>query len=144
MKRVFLILLGIVVVMGVLAGIGVAGYQIGFRQGTRASSSDEVRPFLDHPNVERERGPFAFDRSFARRFDHGFPHGGFRMMHRGGGFGLLRFFSQLAVLGLLGLIAYLLFTRSGWRLTRTEQTVERPSPTTQTVTTVEEQEAKNE
>lgn len=62
------------------------------------------------------------------------------MMHRaqGSGFGLLRFFSQLAILGLLGFIAFLLFERSGWRLTRTEQTVQQTSPTPQTVITVQE------
>lgn len=145
MKRVFLILLGIVVVIGILAGAGFAGYQIGFLQGARPSSNDDVSPSVGRPSFDSERGPFAFDRGFERRFNHGFPHGGFRMMHRAqrGGFGLLRFFSQLALLGLLGFIAFLLFERSGWRLTRTEQTVQQTSPTTQAVTTVQE-ETKNE
>ena len=145
MKRVFLLLLGIVVVIGIVAGAGFAGYQIGVRQSERISINADELPSVGRPNFDLERVPFAFDRGFERRFDRGFPHGGFRIMHRagGGGFGLLRFFSQLAILGLLGLIAYLLFIRSGWRITRTEQTVQQTSPTTQTVTTVEE-ETKNE
>ena len=146
MKRVFLILLSIVVVIGVLAGAGFAGYQIGLRQGARASASDEIRPFLDRPNFGLERGPFAFDRGFEHRFERSFPHGGFQMMRRGGFgfFGPFMFLGHILFWGLILLLVYWLFTRSGWRLTRTEQTVQQTSPNVQTVTTVQEGEAKNE
>ena len=142
MKRVFLILLGIVVVIGVLGSAGFAGYQIGLRQGARASSNDEIGPFPDRPNFDLERGPFAFDRSFER----GFPRGGFRITHRGGFgfFGPFMFLGHLLFWGLIILLAYWLFTRGGWRLTRTEQTLQQTSPNVQTVTTVQEDETKNE
>ena len=145
MKRVFLIILGIVVVLGVLAGTGFAGYQIGLRQGARASN-DEIGPFLDRPNFDLERGPFAFDRGFERRFDRGFPHGGFQMIRRGGFgfFGPFMFLGHILFWGLIILLVYWLFTRSGWRLTRTEQTVQQTSPNVQTMTKVEEQESQNE
>ena len=142
MKRVFLILLGIVVVLGVLAGTGFAGYQIGLRQGARASSNEEIGPFLDRPNFDLERGPFAFDRGFER----GLPRGGFRMTHRSGFgfFGPFMFLGHILFWGLIILLTYWIFTRSGWRLTRTEQTVQHTSPNVQTVTTVQEDETKNE
>ena len=126
MKRVFLILLGLAIVIGVLVGTGFAGYQIGLRQGARASSNDEIRPFLHRPNFDTERGPFAFDRGFERRFERGFPHSGFQMMRRGGFsfFGPFMFLGHILFWGLIILLAYWLFTRSGWRLTRTEQTVQ--------------------
>ncbi|HET9906970.1 MAG TPA: hypothetical protein VFQ23_10020 [Anaerolineales bacterium] len=146
MKRVFLILLSIVVVIGVLAGAGFAGYQIGLRHGARASSRDEIGPLLARPNFGLERGPFAFERGFERDFDHGFPHGGFQRMRRGGFgfFGPFMFLGHILFWGLILLLAYWLFTRSGWRLTRTEQTVQSTSPNVQTVTTVQEEETRNE
>lgn len=145
MKRIFLILLGIVVVLGVLAGVGFAGYQIGVRQSAHISINAEELPSVGRPNFDSERGPFAFDRDFEHRFDRGFPQGGFRMTHRGGFsfFGPFMFLGHILFWGLIILLAYWLFTRSGWRLTRTEQTVQQTSPTTQTATTVQE-ETKNE
>ena len=148
MKRVFLTLLGIVIVLGVLAGVGFAGYQIGVRQSARISINADELPSVGRPNFDSERGPFALDRGFERGFDPGFPHGGFRMMHRDrGGFGFFgpfMFLGHILFWGLIILLAYWLFTRTGWRLTRTEQTVQQTSPTTQTVTTVQEEETKNE
>lgn len=146
MKRVFLLLLGIVVVIGLVAGAGFAGYQIGLRQSERISINANVPPSVGRPNFASERGPFAFDRGFERRFDRGFPHGGFQMMRRGGFgfFGPFMFLEHLLFWGLIILLAYWLFTRSGWRLTRMEQTVQQASPNVQTVTKVEEQESQNE
>jgi hypothetical protein len=146
MKRVFLLLLGIVVVIGIVAGAGFAGYQIGVRQSERISINIDELPSVGRPNFDSERGPFAFDRGFERRFDRGFPHGGFQMMRRGGFgfFGPFMFLGHILFWGLLILLAYWLFTRSGWRLTRTEQTVQQTSPNVQTVTTVQEDETKNE
>ena len=146
MKRVLLTLLGVVLVIGVLAGAGYAGYQIGFRQGARTSSNGDAVPFVGRPDFNFERVPFPFERGFERRFDRGFPPSGFHMM-RPGGFGFfspLMFLGQLVFWGLIILLIYWLFTRSGWRLTRTEQTVQRTSPNGETVTKIEEQETKNE
>jgi|SRR5687768_13142337 len=144
MKRLLLILLGAVIVIGVLAGIGYAGYQIGFRQGARTASNSDGSPSVGRPDFNSERLPFPPDGGFERGFDRGFPHGGFRMMDRGGlGFvGPFMFLGHIVFWGLILLLAYLLFTRSGWRLTRTEQTVQRTSPNGETVT--REHEIKNE
>ena len=148
MKRILLTLLGIVFVIGVLAGIGYAGYQIGFRQGARTASNSGGSPSVDRPDFNSERLPFPLDRGFERGFDRDFPRGGFRMTHSDrGGFGFFdpfMFLGHIVFWGLILLLAYLLFTRSGWRLTRTEQTVQRTPPNGETVTKIEEQETKNE
>lgn len=123
MKRLFLVLLGAIVVISALAGVAYAGYRIGFSDGVGISFNGDDLPSVGRPNFNFERVPFAFDRDF----DRGFPPGGFERMHRRdgfGGFGLFRFFIPLTILGLLGLIAYLLFTRSGWQLTRVQQPVQ--------------------
>ena len=137
MKRILLTLLGVVIVIGALAGAGFAGYQIGFRQGAHIANGDGA-PFVGRPDFNSERLPFPLDRGFERSFDRDFPRGGF------GYFGPFMFLGHIVFWGLILLLAYLLFTRSGWRLTRTEQTVQQTPPNAQTVTTVQEQEAKNE
>lgn len=149
MKKVLLTLLAAVLVIGVLAGAGYAGYQFGFRQGARtASNGDALQPpFMRGPNFDpEERAAFPLNKGFERRFDRGFPHGGFRIVNRGG-FGFFSpfmFLGHIALWGLILLLVYLLFTRSGWRLTRTEQTVQKNSPNVETVRTVQEEETKNE
>jgi hypothetical protein len=146
MKRIFLTLLGIVFVIAVLAGISYAGYQIGFRQGARTASNGDGSPSVGRPDFNSERPPFPLDRGFERGFDREFPRGGFWMTHsdRGGFgfFGPFLFLGHIAFWGLILLLAYLLFTRSGWRLTRTEQTVQRTSSNGEAVT--REQETNNE
>lgn len=147
MKRILLTLLGVVIVIGALAGAGFAGYQIGFRQGAHTTNGDGA-PFVGRPDFNSERLPFPLDRGFERGFDRDFPRGGFRMIYsdRGGFgfFGPFMFLGHIVFWGLILLLAYLLFTRSGWRLTRTEQTVQQTPPNAKTVTTVQEQETKNE
>ena len=146
MKRILLTLLAAVLVIGVLAGAGYAGYRFGFRQGARTSSNGDASPFVGRPEINSERPPFPLERGFDRDFNRGFPNGGFRIMNRGG-FGFFSpfmFLGHIVLWGLLLLLIYLLFTRSGWRLTRTEQTVQKTSPNVETVTTVQEEETKNE
>ena len=143
MKRVLLTLLGVIVVIGVLAGAGFTGYRIGFQQGAQVSANGEIpRP------VRPDRlDPFhSFDRGLDRGFNRDFPHGGFRKMGRGGFgfFGPFMFLGHIAIWALIILGIYWLFMRSGWRITRTEQTVQPSSPNVQTVTTVQEEESKNE
>ena len=148
MKRTLLTLLGILFVIGVLAGIDYAGYQIGFRQGARTASNGAGSPSVGRPDFNSERPPFPLDRGFERGLDRDFPRGGFRMTHsdRGvfGFFSPFMFLGHIAFWGLILLLVYLLFTRNGWRLTRTEQTVQSTSPNGETVTKIEEQETKNE
>lgn len=146
MKKLLLILLSAVVVIGALAGTAYAGYRIGLSQGVRTTSNGDASPSVDRPNFDSERVPFAFDRGFERRFDRGFPPDSFWMTHRGG-FGFFSpfmFLGHILFWGLIILLIYWLFTRSGWRLTRTEQTVQQTSPNVQTMTKIEEQESQNE
>ena len=60
MKRILLTLLSIVLVIGVLAGTGFAGYQIGFRQGARTANGDGS-PFVGRPDL-MERLPIPLER----------------------------------------------------------------------------------
>jgi len=143
MKRLLLTLLGTIVVIGVLAGAGYAGYRMGFRQGAQVSPNGEI----PRPARPDHLDPFhSFNRDFDHGFNRGFPRGGFRMMHRGGFgfFGPFMFLGHIAFWGLILLLVYLLFTRSGWRITRTEQMVQQAPPNTQNVTTVQKEETKNE
>ena len=143
MKRILLTLLGVIVVIGALASAGFAGYRIGFNQGAQGDSPLHVRPDrLDPQGMPHHN----FDRDFDRIFNHGFPHRGFRMMHRGG-FGFfapLMFLGQIAFWGLIILLVYLIFTRSGWRITRTQPTVQSAAPRVETESKSQEQESKNE
>ena len=123
MKRILLTLLAIVVVLGLFAATGFAGYRFGYAQGAQradAGQSSDIRPF-------DERGPNRmpmprFGDGFDRGFEHGFGSRGFPM--RGFGFFPLMFLGWIAILALIAGFVYWLFTRSGWRLTRTVQTVE--------------------
>ena len=123
MKRVLLTLLAVVVVLGLFAAVGFTGYRFGYAQGARVTvTGDEVRPRI---GAFDEFGPnrmpmreFGFHREFGMR---GFPGMG------SGFFSLWTLLGRLAVLALIVWFAYWLFTRSGWRLTRTAQTTE-PEP----------------
>lgn len=136
MKRVLLTLLTIVVVLGLFAATGYAGYRIGYMRGAQITANNgtpnqqtpnqQVRPF---GNFDR-RGPLP--RGFGDGFGRGplrpFRFGGFPMLGMGFGiFGLFGFLVRIAVFGLIIWFIYWLFTRSGWRLTRTVPATE-PQP----------------
>ena len=147
MKRLLLILLGAILVIGALAGAGFAGYRIGLNQGTQISANGDA-PLPARPD---RFGPMEipshnFDRDFDRGFNREFPRGGFRMMRRGGlgFFSPFMFLGQLAFWGLIILLIYLLFTRSGWTIARTGQSVQSTSPSIETEPKPQEQETKNE
>lgn len=116
MKKVLLTLLAVIVVVGALAGVGLAGYRMGYAQ--RAVSSPDttfVGPFW-HMNPSL-MPMHRFDRDFGFGFNSRSP-----MMGRGG-FGMdffspLRFLWNIAVLALVVWFVYWAFTRSGWRITR--------------------------
>ena len=130
MKKVLLTLLGIVLVLGLFAATGYAGYRFGYAQGAHAvangNASPEgpaLRPFDEFGRRGLDERNFNFDRGFPRRFGPGrFPMMGF-------GFFPLMFLGRLLVLALMVAFAIWLVTRSGWRLTRT------PVATTTTTTT---------
>jgi hypothetical protein len=118
MRKVLLTLLVIILVLGLFAATGYAGYRFGYAPGVQATANGDdlrpaLRPFDDFGPREMPGRNFGFERGFPR----GFGPGGFPMM----GFG---FFPLLMFLGLIALFAliigfiYWLFTRSGWRLTR--------------------------
>ena len=124
MKRVILILLAILVVVGLFAAVGYTGYRFGYAQGIQTTrEGDDARPGLRPFDDVRPRGmpmrPFGFERGFARGFD-GFPLLGFEF------FSLLRLILPIAVLALAVWFIYWLFTRSGWQLTRTAPVAKTP------------------
>ena len=146
MKRVLLTLLGAILVIGALAGAGFAGYRIGFSQGAQISVNADS-PLPARPDRFGPQGirPHDFDRDFDRGFNRGFPHGGFRMMRRGFGFfPPFMFLGQIAFWGLIILLIYLLFTRSGWTITRTQQAAQSSSANTETESKPQEPGSKNE
>lgn len=128
MKKVILGLLAVIVVLGLFAAAGFAGYRFGYAQGAQANangapSHPQLRPFDDF-------GPRGMP---MRRFgpERGFGRGGFPMM--GGGFFFpMLFLGRIVILALVVGLVYWLFTRGGWRLTRqpveTHQPVETPPP----------------
>jgi uncharacterized membrane protein len=132
MKRLLLTLLGIVLVLGLFAAAGYAGYRFGFMRGAQTTatgnpSGPQLRPF---DNFDRRGMPMRkFGDDFGRGIRRGFGMRGFPMM----GFGFfspLIFLWRIAVLALIIWFIYWLFTRSGWRLTR--QTVENGPSKTET------------
>jgi hypothetical protein len=126
MKKVLLSLLAALVLLGLFAGVGYAGYRFGYAQGARAAPSTadgqvpELRPFDGWNPRRMPMHDFGFD----RRFERGVGMRGFPMM--GFGFFPLIFLGRIIVLALIIWFVYWLFTRSGWRLTR--QTIETAPP----------------
>ena len=131
MKKVLLTLLTIVVVLGLFAATGFAGYRIGLMRGAQLTANSgtpnqQVRPF---GNFDR-RGMPNFGNDFGRGGPRGFGMRGFPMMGMGFGiFSLFGFLARIAVFALIIWFAYWLFARSGWRLTRTVAVAEsQPKP----------------
>ena len=135
MRKILLTLFMIVLALGIIGAAGFTGYRFGYTQGVQATSNGDVvrpglRPFHDISPHGMPMQGFGMDRNFHR----GFGMGGFPMMMFGF-FSPLRFLMQIAFLAVVLWFSYWLFTRSGWRLTRTAQTVEtRPNATETTVT----------
>ncbi|MBK9927590.1 MAG: hypothetical protein IPP66_20155 [Anaerolineales bacterium] len=119
MKKVLLTLLAVIVILGALGAAGFAGYRIGYMQG--ASTSGKL-PATGFYHMNPSQMPM-------HRFNDDF--GGWNQQYRPpmmgrGGFGMgMGFFSpfhfiwNIAVLGLVIWFVYWLFTKSGWRITRT-------------------------
>ena len=130
MRKVLLTLLALVVLVGVLAGAGFAGYRLGYRQGVQAASNADttVRPFGRGNDFSLRRMPMPYFDQGMPRFQRGFGPGGLRMMPFGRGFGFffspIRLLIQLAFLGFIVWLAYKLLT--GWRFSLTRPAVESP------------------
>jgi hypothetical protein len=124
MKKVLFWLLGAVVLIGLLAGAGVAGYRIGRMQAT-----DGTAPQFGQS--DRFTNPDKMPQFRPSMNDHGFnpgPGQGFGgphiMMNRGRGFGFFspfRFLFHIALLGLVIWFGYKLFKGNGWQLSLTRQ-----------------------
>ncbi|NWG33309.1 MAG: hypothetical protein HXY42_02620 [Chloroflexi bacterium] len=114
MKKVLLTILAVIVIVGALAGVGFAGYRIGYVQGAAANGN---APFFARPDRMNPNMP-GFRRDFGMwRQPYHAP------MMGGGGFGFsfftpFRFLWNIAVLALIIWFVYWLFTQSGWRITR--------------------------
>jgi len=127
MKKVLLTILAVIVIVGALAGVGFAGYRIGYVQGAAANGN---APFFARPDRMNPNMP-GFRRDFGMwRQPYHTP-----MMGRGGfGFSLFtpfRFLWNIAVLALIIWFVYWLFTQSGWRITR-QTTTETETPAAKT------------
>ena len=119
MKKVLLTILALLVVLGLFAATGYAGYRFGYVQGaqfTASGNAPRLRPFDEV--IPRGMPMRNFGREIERDFNRGFRPDGFRRM----GFGFfspILFLGSIALLGLALSFIYWLFSRSGWRLTRT-------------------------
>ncbi len=137
MKKVLLSLLAIIVVLGLFAAAGYAGYRFGYAQGVQTKTTANGAPA--NPAL-RPFGNFGFgpNQMPMHRFraGRGFRRGGAPIM----GFAFLPLVAILArtmvlialVLLVIGFV-YWLITRGGWRLTRqpveTHQSSEAPPST---------------
>jgi hypothetical protein len=123
MKKVLLTLLAVVAVLGLFAATGYAGYRFGYIQGAQGIDNGQAPEVRRFDGMGPNRMPMhGFDNRFDRDFERGFGSRGFPI--RGFGFFPLMFLGWIAILALIVGFVYWLFTRSGWRLTRTVQTVE--------------------
>jgi len=133
MKKVLLTLLGIIVVIGVLAGAGFAGYRLGYNQGANGDTSLLIpRQGFGMPmhNFGKDFGSQGMPmHNFNQGNDRDFGRGGFGMMDRGMGFGFFspfHFLVRIAFWGLVIWLVYKLIKGSGWHLSLTRQTAESP------------------
>jgi len=136
MKKVLLTLLTVIVVLGLFAATGYAGYRFGFARGAQITangnpSGPQLRPF---DNFERRGMPMHnFGDDFGRGLRRGFGVRGFPMMGMGFGFfSPLMFLGRIVVFALIIWFIYWLFTRSGWQLTRTAPIAEAQTKPTET------------
>ena len=132
MKKVILSIIGAVLVIGLFAGVGFAGYRIGYSRGVQESANGDALLFSRFERFGPQRIPMPnFGRDFERGFDHNFPRGKFHMMPRGPRFGILlplMFLAQIAIWVLVIGLIYVFFTRSGLRLSLTKQPAQNAPP----------------
>ena len=147
MKRVFLVILTIVLGLGALAGAGFVGFQMGVRQTFAAPRKDDKKDFgkfipFDQGNPHDKKGKFhkfgpdGFLQPPPDDFQlPGFGPGAFGRYHHGGrgfgGFGLFLPFLIIAKLAFLGLfiwLGYKIFKGNGWQLSLSRAQPAAPSP----------------
>ena len=121
MRKVLLSFIAAVLVIGLFAAVGYTAYRVGYNQGAQATAGGDAPLFRQFEDFGLRGMPMHnFGRDIERGFNRGFGPDGFPGM----GFGFfspILFLGRIAVLGLVLWFIYWLFTRSGWRLTRTPQ-----------------------
>ena len=132
MKKVILRIIAAVLVIGVLAGFGYAAYRTGYTQGVQqAAANGDTQLFRRFGNFDPQRMPMHnFGNDFGRDSNRGMGPTGFPMM----GFGFippLLFLGRIVMFGLAIWFIYWLFTRSGWRITRTPPAMATTPPNTE-------------
>jgi hypothetical protein len=130
MKKVLLTLLAIVVLIGVLGGVGLAGYHIGYRQGALAITDGTIPRFDRLPGFDRDEMPQFHPGMNDRNFNRGVAPSHFFMMQRGEGFGFFspfQFLWRLAIIGLIIWVGYQLFKGNGWQLSLTRHSTIPPT-----------------
>ena len=127
MKKVLLRVITLLLVIGLFAAVGYTAYRIGYNQGMQTTVSGDNSPLSPFGGFGPRGMPVRdFGRDVERGFHRGFDPGGFPIMRFG-------FFPALLFIVVLGFIIgfiYWLFTRNGWRFTRTPQATVTTSPNT--------------
>lgn len=117
MKKFLLTLLAVIVVVGALAGIGYAGYRMGYAQATVGSGN---APFFGR--AERMHPNFMPMPNWGR--DFGLRAQSYHSPMMGRGFFGITMFSPFRILWNIAILALIvwffvwLFTKSGWRIVR--------------------------
>jgi hypothetical protein len=140
MRKVLLSLIAVVLVLGLFAAVGYSAYRVGYDQGAQAAAGGDTTLFRPFEDVGPRGMPM---HPFGRDIERGFPRGFGPGRFPGIGFGFfspILFLARVAVLGLVLWFIYWLFTRSGWRLTRTP----RVTAATPSNTSAENQSARSE
>ena len=135
--------LGIVITLlalGALAGVGFAGYRIGFMQGSRITqavripnnnnNNNAVPPFANRSNRFNQNNMLQFHPGMNdRNFGPGFGINRFPMMRMGRGFGFFspfQFIWRVVIFGLIIWFFYWLFAKSGLQVSFNRQPAETP------------------
>jgi len=148
MKKVLLTLFTVVLVLGLFAAAGYAGYRFGLRRGAQVTANAGTPNGIPNPQLRpfdkfdgRGMPMHNFGDDFGRGPRHGFGRRGFPMMGMGFGFfSPLMFLGRIVIFALILWFIYWLFTRSGWHLTRTVPLTESPSKPAETEVKIKEEE----
>lgn len=117
MKKFLLTLLAVTVVVGALAGVGYAGYRMGYAQAAVSSGNAPFFGRAEHMNPNFMPMP-----NFGREF--GFHTQPYHSPMMGRGVFGINYFSPLRILWNIAILALIvwffvwLFTKSGWRIVR--------------------------
>ena len=133
MKKILQSLLAVIMIVGVLLGVGYAGYRIGYNNGSTDSGNTPAFDRFYHMNPN-QMPMHNFGEGFDRSFGRGFGFNQHPMMRPGGfngmGYGYYSPFLllwRIATIGLIIWFAYWLFTKSGWQISRKKTNSDEPA-----------------